>query len=110
MFEQIAKEWSEHEVIPFPDGFTGIIEGVNLFVLDAEIGAVISAFVASGGSLASYRIKRLEGLLNELKPVIPLLNETGRGYFEALVRMGSAILKGLRAPTDEIHFRVKKSE
>lgn len=107
MLEQIAKMWSEHETAVFPDGHTGKIEGVNLFMLNAEIGAMIASFVASGGHLGDYRIRKLEGFLSQLAPVVPKLASESQAYFQPLLDMGGKIIEELSKPLEEVHFNVK---
>ncbi len=108
MLDHISKQWSEHESAVFPDGHTGQVEGVNLFLLNAEIGALIASFVASSGHLGSYRIKKLGGFLAQLAPVVPLLSDQARCYFQPLLEMGAEIVSELSKPIEEVHFNVKR--
>lgn len=108
MIDQIKKQWSEHETTPFPDGHTGMKEGLNLFVLSAEIGALIASYLASGGALTAYRQNRLRSYLDQLSPVIERLPQHGQPYFQSLVNMGMAILGQLEQSGEVVQFRLKK--
>ena len=91
----IAELWKEHLATPFPKGMQDEdVEGIDLVMLDADIAGCVDSFIGRG-NLNLFQAAVLGLSYRNVSTVMPILNETGAGYFGRLERLAELVLKAV---------------
>ena len=94
LLDEGQRLWDEHLSAPFPAGLRGQeIEGIDLVMLDADIAGCVSTWLGNKGRLDEPRRRWLEGSLDDLARILPLLADRDeRVYYERLRQLAQLAL------------------
>ncbi|MBB6397990.1 hypothetical protein BKA00_004904 [Actinomadura coerulea] len=94
---EVSALWAEHLELTFPDALRWLDapSGESVAALDACVAGCISAYLR-GGTLDSERRSALNGLLSDLRGVLPRLSGEGAEYVARLLRMAELVDAALR--------------
>ena len=96
--DQLRRLWREHQEGPYPEGYRGVeVAGVELVMLDADIGGCISTYLAKGGRLDLQRTAILGRCYRDVALAVRELTGPTRDYFTRLERMAASVLEALSA-------------
>jgi hypothetical protein len=91
--EEILELWKQHSAAGFPAGFGNrAINGIDIPLLDAEIGGCIRMFIHADGRLERREAKILHERLIDLNSIVLLLESGEIIYFNRLIRLANLIL------------------
>jgi hypothetical protein len=90
--EEVSALWAEHLELAFPDALRWLDapSGESVAALDCYIAGCISAYL-QGRALDAEHRSAVNGLLSDLRGVIPRLRGAGAEYVVRLLRMAELI-------------------
>lgn len=92
--DEIEQKWQQLRVLRFPSGCGGKeVAGVCLASVDTFAAGCISTFMTWRGRLDADRIKSLQGCVQDLEIVVPLLDGEAKVYFELLLNVSRKVLQ-----------------
>jgi hypothetical protein len=90
----ILELWQGHSSSAFPSGFGNrVIGGIDLPLLDAEIGGCIRMYIHADGLLDRKQARILHERLIDLNSIILLLESEELMYFNRLINLANLILQ-----------------
>ena len=91
-YDWLVEQWGRFEDRPFPRGLGGSeVGGVCLVMLDADMAGLIQAFVR-GRKLRPGGVENLRRLHEDLRRLLPSLNDEAADYFGELDELAATTL------------------
>jgi hypothetical protein len=91
---ELLELWQQHSSAAFPKGYSDKeINGVNLSLLDAEIGGCIRLYILNDGKIDRQQVKVLRDRLIDLNAILLLMEHEDLIYFDRLRKMANLVLQ-----------------
>ena len=94
--DDLTRGWGAWHALPYPESQyppgsdVGEVAGVDLALLDGDVGMIVGKYIRRRGLDAESR-SMLPVALDDLEKVVPLLAEPGRTYFSAALELLRAV-------------------
>lgn len=94
----VAELWEAHTQAPFPGRLRSVdVAGVSMVLLDSNVAGCVSTWLHRDGNIDDGRWDILAACEQELRRVIPELDDDEAAYYQRLLDMAVLVLK---APDD----------